>query len=37
MVNYWHSFFEKLTKENVIKRVAFNTEVPFLIFPLIEP
>lgn len=37
MVNYWHSFFEKLTKENVIKHVAFNTEVPFLIFPLIEP
>ncbi|MCM4173296.1 universal stress protein [Arenibacter sp. TNZ] len=35
MVNYWHSFFEKLIKENVIKRVAFNTEVPFLIFPLI--
>lgn len=29
MVNYWHSFFEKLTKENVIKRVAFHTEVPF--------
>ncbi|MDL5512404.1 universal stress protein [Arenibacter sp. M-2] len=37
MVNYWHSFFEKLTNENVINRVAFNTEVPFLIFPLIEP
>ncbi|MCM4153412.1 universal stress protein [Arenibacter sp. N53] len=37
MVNYWHSFFEKLTKENVIKQVAFNTEVPLLIFPLIEP
>lgn len=37
MVNYWHSFFEKLTKENVINRVAFHTEVPFLIFPLIDP
>ena len=36
MINYWHSFFEKLTKENVIKRVAFHTEVPFLIFPLID-
>ncbi len=36
MINYWHSFFEKLIKENVIKRVAFSTEVPFLIFPLIE-
>jgi len=37
MVNYWHSFFEKLIKENIIKRVAFHTEVPFLIFPLIDP
>lgn len=37
MVNYWHSFFEKLTKENVIKRVAFHTELPFMIFPLIDP
>ncbi len=37
MINYWHSFFEKLTKENIIKRVAFYTEVPFLIFPLIDP
>lgn len=37
MVNYWHSFFERLTKENVINRVAFHTEVPFLIFPLIDP
>ena len=36
MINYWHSFFEKLTKENVIKRLAFHTEVPFLIFPLID-
>ena len=37
MVNYWHSFFERLTKENVINRVAFSSEVPFLIFPLIDP
>lgn len=36
MVNYWHSFFEKLTTENVINRVAFQTKVPFLIFPIIE-
>ena len=36
MINYWHSFFEKLTKENVINRIAFYTEVPFLIFPLID-
>lgn len=37
MVNYWHSFFERLTRENVINRVAFSSEVPFLIFPLIDP
>lgn len=36
MVNSWHSFFEKLTKENVINRVAFHTEVPFLIIPIID-
>lgn len=36
MIDYWHSFFEKLTRENVIKRVAFDTKVPFLIFPLID-
>lgn len=37
MVNYWHSFFERLTRENVINRVAFSSEIPFLIFPLIDP
>ncbi|MFT6795785.1 MAG: nucleotide-binding universal stress UspA family protein [Maribacter sp.] len=37
MASYWHSFFERLTKENVINRIAFDTEVPFLIFPLIDP
>lgn len=36
MVNYWHSFFEKLTSENVVKKVTFHTEIPFLILPLIE-
>ena len=36
MINYWHSFFEKLTKEEVVKNVTFHTEVPFLILPLIE-
>jgi nucleotide-binding universal stress UspA family protein len=37
MVNYWHSFFERLTRENVINRIAFSTEVPFLVLPLIDP
>ena len=36
MVNYWHSFFEKLTHEDVVKKVTFSTKVPFLILPLIE-
>ncbi|WP_222983481.1 universal stress protein [Flagellimonas meishanensis] len=36
MVNYWHSFFEKLTQEPVIKKVAFNTTVPFLVVHLFE-
>ncbi len=36
MINYWHSFFEKLTKEEVVKNVTFHTAVPFLILPLIE-
>lgn len=33
MVNYEHGFFEKITREPVIKRVAFNLNVPFLIIP----
>ncbi len=37
MINYWHSFFEKLTKEEVVKKITFSTEVPFLILPLISP
>ncbi|NNE75469.1 MAG: universal stress protein [Pricia sp.] len=37
MINYWHSFFEKLTKEEVVKKITFTTEVPFLILPLISP
>ncbi len=36
MINYWHSFFEKLTKEEVVKKVTFKTEIPFLILPLVE-
>ncbi len=36
MVNYWHSFFEKLTREPVIKKVSFNTTVPFLVIHLFE-
>ncbi|NAY92418.1 universal stress protein [Muricauda sp. JGD-17] len=36
MVNYWHSFFEKLTREPVIKKVSFNTAVPFMVVHLFD-
>lgn len=36
MLNYWHSFFEKITHEPVIKKVVFNTKVPFLVMHLFE-
>ncbi len=31
MVQYQHSFIERLTREPVIKKVGFNTEIPLLI------
>lgn len=37
MVNYEHNFFQKLIRENVIKRVAFNSAIPFLVVPHIKP
>ncbi|PWL37653.1 hypothetical protein DKG77_15250 [Flagellimonas aquimarina] len=36
MINYWHSFLEKITHEPVIKKVAFNTKVPFLVMHLYD-
>ena len=33
MVNYQHSFLERMIREPVIKRVAFNLDVPFLVIP----
>nr|WP_116219133.1 universal stress protein [Allomuricauda sp.] len=36
MINYAHGFFEKLTHEAVIKKVSFNTQVPFLVVHLFE-
>lgn len=33
MVHYKHSFLEELTREPVIKRVAFHTQIPLLIIP----
>lgn len=36
MINQDHSFFERLTREPVIKKVTFNTTVPFLVIHLFE-
>lgn len=36
MINYWHSLLEKITHEAVIKKVSFNTPVPFLVMHLFE-
>ncbi|MGI9552854.1 MAG: universal stress protein, partial [Aurantibacter sp.] len=36
MIDYWHSFMEKLTREAVVKNVAFNSKVPFLVMHLPE-
>ncbi len=36
MIDYWHSFFEKITSEPVIKKVAFNSKVPLLVMHLVE-
>ncbi len=33
MVNYNHSIIEKITHEPVIKKIAFNITVPFLVLP----
>ena len=33
MVNYEHSFLESITHEPVIKRVAFDLDIPFLVIP----
>ena len=36
MINYGHGFFDKLTHEAVIKKISFNTPVPFLVMHLFE-
>lgn len=36
MINHDHTFFERLTREPVIKKLAFNTKVPFLVIHLFE-
>lgn len=36
MINYNQSFIERLTKEPVINKLGFHTEIPFVIIPRIE-
>ncbi len=33
LVNHSYNFLQKITQENVVKKVTFNSEVPFLILP----
>ncbi|PIF00118.1 MAG: universal stress protein UspA [Maribacter sp.] len=33
IVNYEHGFLEKLLKEPIIKKLAFNIDIPFLVIP----
>ncbi len=36
IINYWHSFIEKLTRESVVKNMAFHSKVPLLVMHLID-
>ncbi|MEO5789052.1 MAG: universal stress protein [Gelidibacter sp.] len=36
MINYEHSFIEKLTKEPVINKMGFHSQIPFVVIPRIE-
>lgn len=36
IIDYWHSFMEKLTQESVVKNIAFKTKVPLLVMHLPE-
>lgn len=33
MLNYHHSYIEKMTREPVVKRTAFQTKIPLLVLP----
>ena len=37
LIKYEHSFFEKLIRESVIRRIAFRSKVPLLVLPRIAP
>nr|WP_297912332.1 universal stress protein [uncultured Allomuricauda sp.] len=33
MLNYQHSYMEKMTREPIVKRTAFHTQIPLLVIP----
>jgi len=33
MLNYQHSYMEKMTREPIVKRIAFHTQIPLLVIP----
>ncbi|MGJ8737792.1 universal stress protein [Zobellia laminariae] len=33
MLHYQHSYMENLTRESVVKRIAFHTQIPLLVIP----
>lgn len=33
MLNYQHSYMEKMTREPIVKRMAFHTQIPLLVLP----
>ena len=36
MINYEHNFIENLTKEPVINKMGYHSEIPFMVIPRIE-
>jgi hypothetical protein len=36
MINYEHSFIENVTKEPIIKKMGFQSKIPFLVIPRVE-
>jgi len=36
IINHKQNFFSKLTEENVIKKISFHSQIPFLVLPEIE-
>src|SRR5690606_19251171 len=33
LLNYQHSYMEKMTREPIIKKTAFHTQIPLLVIP----